>query len=402
MLVICGPAFAQIQAPAPPPADPIQSQDPWEQARVRIGPLAFTPSFLLKNLGWDTNVFNELVNPKKDFTVTAGGLVNWWLRAGDMRLIGSDSLDGMYFATYASQRAMNHSHSLRIEYRGNRLRPYALGSYSSIKDRPGYEIDTRARHTETALGGGLDMRLAGKTRLDFAGRRTTYAFARGETFAGTTLAHLLNQKGTFGIATLRYAATPLTTLTLLGEYGQERFDESLARNNDSYRVMAGVELDPFALIKGSAKVGYRRVNMISPTIPDFAGLVAEVNLSYVLLGQTRFGVGVNREPQFSYSVTQPYYVLTGVTGSVRQGLGLGWDVEARGATQQLAYRQVSGITESVAGRVDRVHSYGGGIGYRLSPGIRMGANVDYYQRRSVTYGSAYKTLRYGLAATYEF
>ena len=403
LVVVCRPVFAQVPVPAPAPG-PAQSQslDPWDQGRFRVGPLAFTPSVLLKNLGWDDNVFNDVEDPKKDFTLTAGGLVNWWIRAGDMRLVGTDSIDGIYFATYASQRAVNHSHSLRVEYRLNRLRPYALGSYASIKDRPGYEIDTRARHTETALGGGLDVRLTGKTRFDVAGRQTTYAFDSDETFDGTSLAYSLNRKATFGTATLRYTATPLTTLTLLSEFGQERFDESRERDNDSFRIMPGVQLDPFALIKGSARVGYRHLNMLSPTIPDFAGVVAKIDLSYVLLGRTRLAMTVDRDIEFSYEADQPYYLLTGVGGSVRQGLGMGWDVEARGFIQQLAYRQALGTSSSVAGQVDRVHSYGGGIGYLLSPGMRLGFNVDYYQRRSDTYSSDYKTLRYGFAATYEF
>jgi len=401
LAVVCGPVFAQVQVPTPVP-NQTQSQDPWEQGRFRIGPLAFTPSVLLKNLGWDNNVFNEVEDPKKDFTLTAGGLVNWWLRAGDMRLIGSDSVDGIYFATYESERAINHSHSLQVEYRLNRLRPYALGSYASIKDRPGYEIDIRARHTETALGGGLDVRLTGKTRIDVAGRQTTYVFSSDETFDGTSLSYGLNRKDTFATATLRYTATPLTTLTLVGEIGQERFDESHERDNDSFRIMPGVQLDPFALIKGSAHVGYRQLNMLSPAVPDFAGVVAKVDLSYVMLGRTRLAVTVDRDVAFSYEVEEPYYLLTGVGGSVRQGLGRGWDIEARGFIQQLAYRQVVGASSSVAGRVDRVHSYGGGIGYRLSQGIRVGANVDDYQRHSATYTNDYKTLRYGFAATYEF
>jgi hypothetical protein len=384
-------AFAQTQAP-----------DPWEQGRVRIGPVAFTPSVVLKNLGWDSNVLNETVDPKKDFTVTAGGLADWWMRVGKVRLTGTESVDEIYYATYASQRGLNHRHDARIEYRLNRLRPYALGSYASIKDRPGYEIDARARHTETAIGAGLEVRVTGKTHIDFAGRHTTYRFAGDQVFAGTYLDQILNRKGTFGSATIRYSATPLTTLTLLGEVGQDRFDGSPERDNNSFRIMPGVEFDPFALLKGSARVGFRRLDMLSGGIPDFSGLVAGVDLSYVLLGRTRFSLGVNRDIQYSFEVTRPYYVLTGVSGAVRQGLGGGWDVEARGYNQRLAYREVLSASNGATSPVDHVQSYGAGIGRRLGQGTRIGANIDYYRRRSAVYRYDYDTLRYGLSATYEF
>lgn len=377
-------------------------EDPWEAGRFRIGPVSFSPTFAIKNMGWDNNVFNELENPKGDFTVTPGVSVRWSLRVGDLRLLGSDSADYLYYAHYASERGLSHRHELRTEYRLNHLRPYALGSYASIKDRVGYEIDTRARHTETALGVGLLVLSGSKTEVDLVGRQTTYRFEGDPIYNDTNIAENLNRKGTIGSATLRYRATALTRLTLLGEFSRDRFDSSAQRDNSSFRMMPGVEFDPFALITGTARVGYRQINMTAPTIPDFSGLVADVNLQYVLLGRTRFSVAVQRDIQYSYDIKVPYYLLTGVMASVRQELGMGWDIEARASNQRLEYRQArSGAGESVPGPVDRVQSYGAGIGYRVSQGSRIGANVDYYQRRS-DYQRAYHTIRWGVTTTYEF
>ena len=47
-----------------------QAPDPFVSARVHIGPFAVNPSISLANVGLDTNVFNEVVDPKKDFTAT--------------------------------------------------------------------------------------------------------------------------------------------------------------------------------------------------------------------------------------------------------------------------------------------------------------------------------------------
>jgi len=368
---------------------------------VRIGPVAFTPSLVLKNLGWDNNVFSAGEDPKGDFTATAGGLVNWWMRAGNVRFVGSDYVDYVYFATYASERGWNQGHQLRIEYRLNRSRPYVLGSYASLVDRSNYEINTRQRHSEGVLGAGLEVRATSKTQLDFSARQTSYRFPPDAVSGGQSLAQSLNRTGRIGSATIRYLATPLTTLTMLAEFRHEQYDESPERDNDSFRIMPGVQFDPFALIKGSGRVGYLHLSAPSPSIPDYSGVVADVDLSYVLLGRTRFSVGVKRDIQFSYDIAESYYVLTGVSGSVRQGLGMGWDAEARGSNQRLAYQQVLAGVESAAGRVDRVQSYGGGVGYRLGHGTRGGFNIDYYRRLS-DYSPGYSALRYGISATHEF
>ena len=59
-----------------------QAPDPWASARWHFGPLAVTPIFEISNLGVDTNVFNSVTDPKKDFTFTAGPRADWWLHFG--------------------------------------------------------------------------------------------------------------------------------------------------------------------------------------------------------------------------------------------------------------------------------------------------------------------------------
>ena len=314
--------LATVAAAAPASAQD-QARDPWEQGRFRIGPLSFTPAVAVRDVGWDTNVFYESEDPKEDFTARGSASVSWWLRAGGLRLIGTDSVDALYYREYESERGVSHGHTLRPEYRFNRLLLYASGSYASIKDRPGYEIDARARHEQTSAGAGFDVRFGGKTHLDLFAHQTTSRFAGDEEFEGTSLASTLNRRSDHASATFRYDLTKLTAFVVLGEVGRERFDESSERNNESFRIMPGFDFDQFALLKGKARVGYRRFNALSPAIPDFEGVVAEVDLAYVLLGRTRFGVQVDRDIQFSYEADQPYYLLTSVRGSIRQGLGAG-------------------------------------------------------------------------------
>lgn len=380
-----------------------QSQpDPWEQMRFRTGPIAWTPTIQMKNVGIDTNVFNAVENPQQDFTFTAGPQVDWWLRAGNIRLHGTNGADAVYFSKFESERGINQSHKLTVEYRLNRIRPYVSGSFLDTKDRPGYEIDARARHTESEVRGGVVVRFTAKTRIDLAGFQRQYEFTGDDQFSGTYLAEILNRKTTGGSGTLLFSLTPLTTLTLLGEVGEERFANEPVRDNSSSRIMPGVELSPDALLKGTARVGYRKLTMTSPTIPDFQGLVAAVNVSYVLLGRTRLTVTADRDAHFSYEVSRPYYVTTRLGGAVRQSLGKRFDLEARGGSQRNSYQHAAAAVESVADRVDKTVILGGGIGYTPSQASRFSLNVDYHRRRSPATNRDYDSLRAGLSVTYGF
>jgi hypothetical protein len=163
-----------------------------------------------------------------------------------------------------------------------------------------------------------------------------------------------------------------------------------------------LSFDPAALIKGSARIGYRNFAPLVPGLPDYKGATAAVNLAYTLLDVTRFSIEATRDIQYSYDVTQPYYLLTGASGSITQQICGPLDVVARYGAQQLAYRERAGAAIAAANRIDHVRMYGGGIGYRLGRDARLGFNVDQQKRTSETARRQYDALRYGVAVTYGF
>ena len=211
-----------------------QAPDPWSSARWHFGPLAVTPIFEISNLGVDTNVFNSVTDPKKDFTFTAGPRADWWLHFGAGQFKGTSVVDVVYFSTYASERAVNHNHRVTFEYPFNRLKPYAGVSFLSTNDRPGYEIDARARHTESAYNAGAELRIMSRTRLALGATQTVFRFTGDQAFQGSYLNQLFNRTSTSFNATVRHALTPLTTITVQADLQRERFQHSPGRDNDGF------------------------------------------------------------------------------------------------------------------------------------------------------------------------
>ena len=393
-LLLVVPAQARAQTAAP-------VTDGWDAARLRLGPLAVTPRVELKNLGWDSNVFNEAQDPKSDYTMTVSTPIDWWLRMGRARLHGVDTFDGVYFAEYTNQGGFNQKHELTFLLPLNRIRPYVGGSYLNTNDRPGYEINERVRHTEAGGRVGAVVRLTGKLDLDISGLQTTYRYLEEEDASIYYSETLDRRVENFG-GKLRYKLSSLTTLTLLADGVRERYTQAVDRNNDGYRILPGVEFDPFALVKGKAEVGYRKLDTATAGMPDFSGLVADLELSYVLLGRTRFTVGASRDIHFSYDVGEPFYVQPGVAVRVTQQVGGPWDLQARGSWYRLDYQRAEtrSLDLDAQGRVDRYQTYGGGVGCKVGRDIRVGINLDYVRRESVMPGQSYDGLRGGVAATY--
>src|SRR5437773_4260656 len=98
LLVVASSAFAQQDIP-----------DPAAEAKIRLGPLALTPTLSLVNAGIDTNVFNEptFAGPKRDFTVTFEPKTDWWLRMGPTWFLGNVSQGFVYYDKYVNERSVN-------------------------------------------------------------------------------------------------------------------------------------------------------------------------------------------------------------------------------------------------------------------------------------------------------
>ncbi len=378
-----------------------QEWAPGDDARFQHGPLRLTPTVALRNLGADSNVFNEVdaEHPESDFTATLTPAAAMWLNLGRLRLASHHSMDLVYFHTHSDQRSTGTSHDVRLEAPLTRVTPWVSAGMLSTRDRPGYEIDVRARRVENTLGAGADWNPGGRTSVSLGVRRNALTFEPDERFAGTWLRQILDRRVESLDLIVRRKLTPLTTLAVLTSHGRERFVFFAIRDGDSLRLTPGLEFD--SRIRGSVRIGYRQTNFLSPLMPDFSGLVASADVSYDVLSGTKVDLGATRDLVYSYEVEQPYYVQAGFNGTVTQHLVSVWDVQGRLARQRLTYqRQVDGARAD--GGVDRISTAGVGVGYHLSTDVRLGLNLDLHRRRSHTALRDYQRRTIGASLTYGF
>ncbi len=374
--------------------------EPPANVQMRIGPLYINPSLSLGNAGTDTNVFNDATNPKSDFTMTLTPATDLWLRLGPSWVQSTISEDLVWYQQYASERSANNTYTVKWIVPLARLTVTPTWTHVNSRERVGYEIDARALHTATSYGAQAELRLLSKTFIGVQGQRTTTDYDPGATFLGVNLSGELNDTDTVGSVALRHQLTPLTSVSISAVLDEDRFELDPLRNSKSREINGSISFDPAALIKGSAMFGYRDFKPDSPDLPAFAGMTMAVNLDYVLLGVTKFDVTAARDVQYSYDINQPYYVQTGLTGTISQQLFGPIDIVARGGLQRLEYRDRIGAAVPVADRLDRVTLYGGGIGYHLGRDTRIGFNVDQTRRQSAVAERAYNGLQYGFAVTY--
>jgi hypothetical protein len=274
------------------------------------------------------------------------------------------------------------------------------GNYVNTRERPGYDIDARSQRFEKAVNAAIELRALSKTLVGVRGERRKIDYDKAAVFLGTDLQFALSRTVTSGALTLRHELTPLTNLTFDAGKEQERYDFQPLRDSNSTTFNAGVSFNRFALITGSAKIGYRDFKPVTPDLPGYAGSTALVNLTYSALGSTRLSVEGIRDVEQSYDINQPYYLLSGVTASIGQQIYGPLDVQGRIGAQRLAFRTRAGAVVDVPNRLDHVQMYGAGVGYRLGRNVRFGVNIDDQKRQSAVDILQYDGLRYGVAITY--
>jgi hypothetical protein len=388
------PARAQGEDGGPDPAT----------IRVRMGPLWMNPSIGISNLGIDQNVFNESpeMQPKQDFTMTVTPKTDLWLRMGRSWLSASIDEEIVWFQQYSSERSANTRYLMGWRLPSAWVNLNLSTSYTRARERPGYEIDLRVPRRELAYIGMVEGRIMSKTFFGVRGERQKVDFDDAAVFRNANLDEELNHVTTSGALTLRHQITSLTSVEFSATRSEDRFEFSPLRNSASTSFGTVVLFDPFALVKGTAAFGFRNFHPHSPDIPEYSGSTMALDLSYTMFGMTRLAVRAARDVQYSDDIAQPYYLQTGIDGSVAQQIFGPFDAVVRFVEQRLAYRDRAGAAVEVANRTDAIHSIGVGVGYHLGKELRLGFNVDKVRRASDVEAIPYEGLKYGSSLTYGF
>jgi hypothetical protein len=378
--LICG-----VLALAPAPAGGQTAEpDPRASARLHLGPVHLTPRFVIRRLGVDTNVFNEIENPRRDFTFTMGPELDVLVApVSRFSLRATGLADFVYFQTYVSERAVNTEWRVRAEGRVRRIRVFAEDAFLDAKSRPNLEIDERVGRRENQFSLGVATQVAPRIEVGLQGRLSTIEYDEDATYSGVPLSRTLDAHWRALVASVRYRLTSYTTLTVNGEAAERTSPFAPERNADRVLVFPGVEFNPRALVSGWARVGYRNTRSLDDSVPDNSGVYADVGLAYTLLENTRLTFTMSRDLIYSAELEEPYYISTGYALTARRQLPRSFDVTVGASLTRFDYSDLV-RPEALVLRVPpsraRVRGLSAGIGYTLRRATRVGLEAAYQER----------------------
>jgi hypothetical protein len=368
-------------------AAPVEAQiiAPREAAQIEFGSLGLYPSLQILDAGIDDNVFNDPSTPQRDYTLTVASRALGVLRLGSNELLFQVGNDYVWFRELTSERSSNEQYAVRFNLSASRFKPYVGAEHIRTRVRRSPEIDARARRVDRAVLGGMAFEVSPRTALTASVRLDDTDYKEGERFRNVALDDALNRSGRSADAGVRYAITPLTTLSVTAGYEEQRFKESHIRDLKRYTVGPTLEFAPEAAIRGRVIMALERFKPDDAALAERTGVAYQALLNWSLYGRTSFDVGTGRNISYSYQDTEPYYLLTNVRMLVSHPLPGRFELYAGYDWDHMAYswRRDAEAALAKPDRVDRLTSANGGIGMRLGREFRIRVGIEKTRRRSV-------------------
>jgi Putative beta-barrel porin 2 len=384
--------------------------DPPESAPVRLGPVALAPSLAVTNLGWDSNIFAQPdAEAVGDFTATTTPRVLGWMRLGRARVRGRAAVNLVYFQDHPDQRSVDEDYEGRFDLVLTRLTPYMSTTWVSARQPTGFEVDQRVRRHEKSFTAGVGIEMGPRTNLDLGVRRRRAEFSDQGDFQDPLVSEFDDYTSQGVSASFGHDLTPFTSFVVTADGHEDRFDGAPDRDTDNVGIGSGVEFRPHAMISGHAYVGWLRMQMVNGDSPPFGGLTAAMDLAYTLLGATRFSLQAERDVQYSAVRNQEAYLQAGLTASVNHRFNETWDAGARIGRFHLTYGLFEGTGApgvpgpQSSGYAEDITQYGGQLGYRIGPQMRL-AFVLHQQQRDSELGTTrgYSRTVAGMSVNYAF
>ena len=379
-LALCAPEAARAQANVGtgPLTTQLTDTEPTSGA-INLGVVTFAPGITVREIGWDSNVFDEPPeqSPKEDWVASVQPDISAFTQMRLIRISAYAGGDFTYYRTYDSERSSGYSLRGRIDLLLSRLRPFVGAGDIKTRERPNGEIDVRADRREDELGGGLAFDLSDYSLL--YGSTYKYSTRYEDAFEdGVDLGQTLTRDAYNYQLGLRTDITPLLGLQLFGSYQEDRFVYEPLRDSETVALTASFDFSPDAVVSGAASVSFRDMTFVDPLVSPYRGLTGSAVLTYPLLELGRFNILFSRGVEYSFDIDRAYYLEHTFGLSYTHRLFGEVDVQARGGRSTFDYEARAGTPE----HIDTLDLWGGSLGYNLRNRTRIALNYEYSRRRS--------------------
>ena len=381
-----------------------------ENARWRLGPFLIYPSFQLRNIGYDNNIYgmSEENDPVADFTAAISPQATFYLPYRNLMILSfSINPEYVYYKNESHLRGFNLNYS--PEFRIVLLDRFVASSsyqYQRARQRRTSEFDRLVYVESRTLNASLFLETSRMTTVGFTGRIRNSSFEdiEGEISYSTAL----NREERSGNFEFYYRVLSDSDFFLTVGYAEYEFEspESRWRNSYSYDVISGIRFPLSGWARGTLSLGYRSLVNREDEDNRFSGFIGDTGLDF-RLGRFNLRVLFVRDFRFSYSSTNLYFTEdrfgSGISFYLTPSIRMDYDFSIGEGKypEEEQIRLPDGGFEEIR-RVDKYLSHSAGLVFRIMRNTGVGLTVTYWKRDSNIYDFRRSRAFIGGFLTYDF
>jgi len=384
-----------------------------ENTKWRIGPFRIFPQILLRNVGYDNNVYRQpdYLNPIGDYTFTIGLPITAHLLVRDWMILSfTTTPEYVFFVQQERERSFNYNYRPAIKMLVlKRLTLSGSYLYQKGRVRATSEFNDRVGETRNETQAQIFYETERRTSFGFTGTLRDLKYEDAEQ-PGLQVSYSRNLNRTERIGQLELYYQVFTDSFFFVNWGYADYDfeypETQWRNSYSYAIYSGLQFPLLGRIRGVLSLGYKILEPYKSKRQSFSGLVGNVRLEY-RLKRFNFRLLYDRNTEFSYWTNNVFYLEdsygAGISFYMNQFIRLDYDFAYRDSfypepeTVRLpdeSYQEIN--------RKDKYTSHSIGIIFRVFRNVGIGLRTTYWERDSNFIYYNRNQLFVGGSVTYEF
>ncbi|HOJ26113.1 MAG TPA: outer membrane beta-barrel protein [Candidatus Saccharicenans sp.] len=281
-----------------------------ERAAWRFGPLKLQPAILIKDAGYDSNIYYQ-PDAVSDYWLTAGPAFDAYLVARRRLIVHVfESPQYVFFFKTKRERTWNNYLNGDVSLSFNRFLLTVGGSLNNARERWSTELDIRPRRKEKSGFVSLLYQKSYRLSFEFTARTVDYTYESLE-YDSVNINERLSHYEDYLSGRIYYRLNPRIQFFIEGQKGSYDFKDPLNRGDSSSQtIYSGFQFSPTGRIHGQIRLGYKSFETLEAELPDYQGLVGDTTVSWQIMRPVVLRGSYRRDINFSVWSYSPYYIGT--------------------------------------------------------------------------------------------
>ncbi len=350
------------------------------QSWRKIGFLYITPSLLLQEVGYYTNIYSYEQNENPDWAADLGADIKIASILSNRFILKiNETPYYSYYKKNKKEEGFNNKFKGEVfTYMGNINIAYSY-SYGKYKARPSTEFGARTvikklNHTlrfdigkqgSINISAWLGFNRTGFEETDYLNEyNLSKSLDKTEKTAGTAISFPLFTK---------------TSLSLNGEYFEYEFTNEEIRNGQGEKIFLELKFPKISIIKGSLSLGLKHFRPYKETADEYVKPYGSGSISIRLFSKIKFNLNYSVDNYYSFWQPDVYYDNRAISAGadyypfhkIRLGYKIGFE--------KSRYKRISG---EYLGRQDDITTSEFSIIFRLNKSDGLGLKYTFFRARS--------------------